>query len=75
MALMPKKTKGVHRWVAIATFPMEESEIMEAKNGMGKGTLTSERLVGVDFGCIDCEEPFGEHSALCTGKEYKGFDR
>lgn len=71
--MIERKKPGVHRWVAIASYSITQEEAMNGHEGVPV-ELTHGKLLSVDAGCIDCEQPFGDHDPICSAKAYKGFD-
>lgn len=69
---LPPKVAGEHRWVAMATFTLTQGQARMAGVAGARVNLDEKNRLGVELGCIDCEEPYGAvKDQRCEGDEYE----
>lgn len=69
---LPEKQPGIHRWVAMATYTLTDGQARMAGVSGARVNLDSKNRLGVDIGCVDCEEPYGAVKNVRCPAE--GFD-
>lgn len=72
-ARLPKKERGKHRWIVLATYVVsEEAADISHNDPEGNVLLDNENLWDISTGCIDCEETYQMIRAIpCPAPEWK----
>lgn len=70
---MPDKQKNKHRWIVVASYTTSREQLLASSRGE-KGHLDHENLLGVQAGCIDCEQPWPSPEP-CLAEPYPWQDR
>jgi hypothetical protein len=69
-APLPKKVPGKHRWVAVASWVLDDLTVEKANDPNTLKFMDNENLMSLSIGCWDCEEPLGKINPLtfCPAK-------
>lgn len=72
-ARLPKKERGKHRWIVLASFVISDEAAHAANEGGDQpAILDNENMWDISIGCIDCEEPYNMIRAIpCPAREWK----
>lgn len=52
------KQPGLHRWVAMATYALTDGQARMAAVPGTRVNMTLDNMIGADYGCVDCEQPY-----------------